>query len=256
MDRLLEPDEPAPVMIVPGHDPASPFLILCDHAGRRVPKRLGDLGLPPAEYERHIAWDVGALGVCDVLAPILGCTIIAQRYSRLVIDCNRFPGHVASIPEISERTTIPGNLALSPAQRLAREVEILHPYHAAITAELDRRQAAGLPTVFLAMHSFTPVYMDVARPWQAGVLHDRDPGFAIALGEAMRVETGLTIGDNEPYQLTDGSDYTVPHHAESRGLPYVELEIRQDLIADPAGQRWWGELLGRLLPGVYERYRR
>jgi predicted N-formylglutamate amidohydrolase len=147
-------------------------------------------------------------------------------------------------------TEIPGNLNLGDAERCQREAEILLPYHQAIESEIDRRQAVGQETVVIALHSFTPVYMGMARPWHAGVLHDRNPGFALALGQALRQATGQMIGDNEPYRLTDASDFTVPHHAEARNLPYVELEIRQDLIDEEAGQRRWAELLRRLLPEV------
>ncbi len=245
-DKLLTGSDPHPVRTTLP-DGASAFLLVCDHAGRHVPARLGDMGVSPADWDRHIAWDIGAAGVCACLAPALDATCIAQVYSRLVIDCNRTPGHPTSIPPVSDGTHIPANAALRQTDAEARAAAIFTPYHDAIAAELDRRAASGRQTVLIAMHSFTPVFGGHARPWQAGVLHNRDPRLSYALARALTAE-GFLVGDNEPYRLSDDSDYTVPVHAERRGLPYVELEIRQDLIAMPDGQAAWAERLARLLP--------
>ncbi len=246
--RLLSAADPDPVRVTRRGEGA-PFLLVCDHAGRRVPAALGSLGVDAADWERHIAWDIGAAGVCDRLAQALRCAGVAQAYSRLVIDCNRRPGHPTSIPPASDATPVPGNVGLDAAAAAARVAEIFTPYHTAIAAELDRRAAAGLKTALVAVHSFTPVMAGVARPWQAGVLHNRDPRLGRALARLLEAE-GFLVGDNEPYQLSDDSDYTVPVHAERRGLAYVELEVRQDLIADAAGQAAWAERLGRLLPAA------
>jgi len=248
---LLSPADPSPVHIL-NPAGAAPFLLVCDHFGRAVPHLLGDLGVPAPEWDRHIAWDIGIAGVCRVLSAALDATCIAQAYSRLVIDCNRRPGHPTSIPPCSDNTVIPGNTGLSPADRAARAAHIFDPYHQAIAAELDRRRAAGIPAILIAMHSFTPTMAGMARPWQAAVLHNRDPALSHALARLLQAD-GLLVGDNEPYQLTDDSDYTVPVHAEARLLPYVELEIRQDLIASPGGQAEWVERLARTLPQAAER---
>ncbi len=246
-DRLLQPGDPPPVMTVNASG-ASPFLIVCDHAGRHLPIALGSLGLPEDELRRHIAWDIGAWGVSRELSLRLDAAVIGQAYSRLVIDCNRAIGHPTSIARRSEATDIAGNLSVSEAERSDRAAAIFTPYHQAITAALDRRQAAGRESVVIAMHSFTPVFHGVARPWHAGVLFNRDPRLALALAALLRKEPGLVIGENEPYQLSDGSDYTIPVHAEQRGLIHVEIEVRQDLIAEPAGQTAWADRLARLLP--------
>lgn len=253
-DTLLFPDEPAAVLV--DHPSGSSDLFLtCDHAGRRMPRRLGQLGLPDAELERHIAYDIGARAVAVRLADALDATLIAQVYSRLVIDCNRDPAVASSIPEISEVTEIPGNRGLTEAARAARRREIFEPYHAAIAAVLDARATAGRPTALVAVHSFTPVYKGEVRPWHAAVLYNRDARLSLLLKRLLEEEGGLVIGDNQPYFVSDLTDYTIPVHAERRGLPYLELEIRQDLIATEAGQREWAERLTRLLPQVWAAFK-
>ncbi len=244
--KLLDANDPAPVCTL-NPAGASSFLIVCDHAGRAIPGRLGDLGVSASDWERHIAWDIGAAGVARRLGAALRAVTIEQVYSRLVIDCNRRPGHPTSITPISDGTAIPANHGLPAAHAAARVTEIFAPYHDRIAAELDRRQQTRQATIVIAVHSFTPVFGGTAREWQAGVLHDRNPDFAIATGALLRAR-GLHVGDNEPYQLSDDSDYTVPVHAEARSLPYVELEIRQDLIEGDAGQEEWAALLADVLP--------
>ena len=172
---------------------------------------------------------------------------MGRVYSGLVIDSNRAPGHPTSIVEQSDGTVVPANTGLSAAQRAQRENTILHPYHARITQELDQRLQARRPTVVVALHSFTPQMKGVARPWHVGLLHNHDDRLARILIDLLRQE-GLCVGDNEPYALTDTSDYTIPKHGEQRGLPHVEIEIRQDLITQPAGQQEWADRLARLLP--------
>jgi predicted N-formylglutamate amidohydrolase len=247
---LLDPDEADPVLIDNG-DGTSVFFLTCDHAGRVIPRRLRRLGLPEAETLRHIAWDIGIGPVGRRLSGLLGAACIRQVYSRLVIDCNRDPGVPSSIPEISETTEIPGNRGLSAVARAARLDGIFKPYHERISVLLDRRAAAGRATALVALHSFTPVFKGTARPWHAAVLFNRDPRLAHALAELLRAEGGLLIGENEPYAVSDATDYTVPVHAERRGLPHVEIEIRQDLIDGAEGQRLWAERLARLLPAAY-----
>jgi predicted N-formylglutamate amidohydrolase len=249
---LLDADEPPPVT-VEQPDGASPFLLACDHAGRLLPRRLGTLGLTPADRERHIAWDIGIAAVSSLVAEARGAVLIRQNYSRLVIDCNRPLTVLESIPHLSETTDIPGNLHIDAAERQARVDGIFVPYHARIAAELDRRERAGRPTVLVSMHSFTPVYAGVARPWHAGVMYQRDPRLAGIMLDLLRAEADLVVGDNEPYAVTDVGDYTIPVHGERRALPHVALEVRQDLIADAAGQRRWADLLVRLLPLAQER---
>jgi predicted N-formylglutamate amidohydrolase len=247
MTALLDADEPDPVMTV-RPDGASAVLIACDHAGRRLPRRLGTLGVAEPDLSRHIAWDIGAWGVSLKLSAALDACAIGQTYSRLAIDCNRQPSVASSIPEISESTPIPGNVGISATDRETRRVAIHKPYHDALEAMLAARRAAGRPTMLLAMHSFTPVYKGVARPWHAGVLFNRDDRIGRIMLDLLRAEPGLVVGENEPYAVSDETDYTVPVHAEPHHLPHLELEVRQDLIADAAGEAKWAALLTRLLP--------
>jgi predicted N-formylglutamate amidohydrolase len=249
---LLAADEPQPVTVT-NQDRSSPFVMVADHAGKYLPRRLQTLGLHEAEYERHIAWDIGAGAVSCLIGEALSAVVIRQNYSRLAIDCNRAPGSETSIVELSELTAVPGNIGLSKAQIDARVREIFQPYHARIASELDRRRQAGRPAVLIAVHSFTPVFKSVARPWHVGVLYNRDPRFANILIDLMRCEQGLVVGDNEPYGVSDASDYTIPVHGEQRALPHVLIEIRQDLIADKVGQHRWAGLFAQLLPQAYQR---
>ncbi len=252
LSRLLAPDEPPPVTFTHAQG-RSPFLLTADHAGNLLPRRLGGLGLELCELARHIAWDIGIAEASRRLADRLGAILILQTYSRLVIDCNRSPSVASSIVGLSELTEVPGNRELDPGERELRIREIFDPYHARIVAELDERLREGRPTVLIAMHSFTPVFKGVQRPWHVGVLYNRDPRYAHLLLDLLRSEGDLTVGDNEPYSISDETDYTIPVHGERRGIPHVEIEIRQDLIADAAGQSAWADRLARLLPAAYDR---
>jgi predicted N-formylglutamate amidohydrolase len=246
LQLLLAVDEPAPFEIFADTTGCS-FLFTADHAGRRIPRQLGDLGLSEAELVRHIAWDIGIAGVTRRLAQHFGAFAILQPYSRLVIDCNRPPEVESSIAVLSEYTTVPGNQGLSELERTRRRCEVFEPYHAAIETELTRRSNSGLPSVLIAMHSFTPSYKGVVRPWHAGVLYNRDSRLALALLTELQNED-LVVGNNEPYFVSDESDYAVPRYGEQRGNLHVEIELRQDLIADEVGQARFAAILARALP--------
>jgi predicted N-formylglutamate amidohydrolase len=250
-DSLLAADEPAPVT-VHNENGASPFLIVADHGGNVIPRALRGLGVSESERQRHIAWDIGIAAVSRLVADALDATLVQQNYSRLVIDSNRPPDAETSMPEISEATPVPGNIGVSEAQKAVRVREIFRPYHDRIETELDRRRQTGRPVALIAMHSFTPVYHGLARPWHAGVLYNRDPRFGRMLMALLEREAGLVVGDNKPYDVNDATDYTIPVHGERRGLHHVAIEIRQDLIASDQGQRIWAALLARLLPRAYQ----
>jgi predicted N-formylglutamate amidohydrolase len=224
----------------------SPFLVTCDHYGRLIPRALGDLGLPGSELTRHIAWDIGIAGVAEALSKHLDAHLIAQRYSRLVIDCNRPPGGPSSIPIISEATTIPGNEGLAHDATAARRRAVFDPYHRRIDDVIDARLRNRVPTVLVSLHSFTPVYAGIARPWHIGTLYHRDTRLPPMLLSLLRAEPDLVVGDNEPYAVSDDTDYTIPVHGEARGLMNSGIEIRQDLIADQAGEKQWADRLARI----------
>lgn len=244
MDGLLAPEDPSPVVVenAGGH---SPILLVADHAGRVVPKRLGDLGVSAADMERHIAWDIGAAGLGRALAARLDAVFIRQVYSRLVIDCNRDPSRADAMPKISDGAVISANMDLSAEARAARTRAIFRPYHDRIAAELDARDDRR--TVIVAIHSFTPVMAGAARPWKFGVLYLDAPPYSKAVLASLRAMLPSSeVGDNEPYAM-DGVDFTIPYHAVARGLDYAEIETRQDLIADEAGQERVADLLAGVL---------
>jgi predicted N-formylglutamate amidohydrolase len=228
--------------------------LTADHAGRVIPAALGDLGVSESERQRHIAWDIGIAGVTEHLSELLDATAVFQTYSRLVIDCNRDPSWASAMPAISEYTPIPGNENLSAEAKNARVAEIFTPYHDRIRTLLDAR--ANRRTVLVAMHSFTPSFKGENRAMQVGMLYNKDPRLARILLDLLRQEPDLTVGDNAPYAITSDSDYGIPTHGERRGLPHIEIEIRQDLIATLAGQQAWAARFagwltqaGRLLQG-------
>ncbi|WP_420145398.1 N-formylglutamate amidohydrolase [Sphingobium sp.] len=235
---LLGPDDPAP-FVIDNAGGRSPFLLIGDHAGAAIPAVLGDLGLTAADRARHIAVDIGTRGLGRELARLLDAPFIHQTYSRLVIDCNRDPGHEDVIAIQSDGTSIMGNGALDDAARQARIAAIHTPYHVAISAMLDARQAAGTETILLSLHSFTPKLNDFIRPWHVGVLHWLGrTDFAIAMVAQLQADKAICVGDNAPYRM-DATDYTAPLHAFPRNLRYAEIEIRQDLISDHDGQAHW-----------------
>lgn len=232
------PADPAPYTWWPGA--RNDLLVICDHARASIPPAYRDLGLPPPALARHIAYDLGALGVARHLASALDAPLIAQRYSRLLIDPNRAPGDPTLILESSDGTEIPGNRALPETERAARLARYHAPYHAAITAWLDRLQAAGVRPLLLSIHSFTPVLGGQRRPWEVGLVWQRDPTLARRAIEVLQ-QRGHRVGDNQPYDGHHAMGYTLERHGRDRGLPYLMFELRQDLLDRAAAQRRWAE---------------
>ena len=252
MSALLDPDEPSPVRVL-RETGGSDFVLTADHAGRAIPRRLGTLGLTDADLDRHIAWDIGIAGVTEHLSTLLDAAAVLQTYSRLVIDCNRDPAWPSAIPAVSEFTGIPGNRDLTEAARRARAAAIFYPYHDRLSALIDARLAAGRTTIPVAMHSFTPVFKGESRAMDVGVLYLRRTELVNLMLELLRAEGDLTVGENEPYALSESSDYSIPVHAGKRALEHVEIEIRQDLIATPTGQASWAGRFARLLTAALSR---
>jgi predicted N-formylglutamate amidohydrolase len=225
---------------------ASPFVIVCDHASNRIPGAFGDLGLPPSERVRHIAWDPGALAVSLRLSDLLDAPVVHATTSRLVVDCNRFTDAPDLIPALSETTEIPGNRRITDAERKERVARYHAPYHADVAQLLEARRSAGRETILVCMHSFTPVFKGFARPWPIGLLPAPDERFTRALFDALhREHPALNIGWNEPYAAATGTSYTVDHHG--RGLDATMIEIRHDEILHPDGVELWAARLARSL---------
>ncbi len=250
--NLLGPHE-APAVSVERPEACSPFLLICDHASKRIPEALGDLGVAAADRDRHVAWDIGALGVARGLSVALDATLVAGGYSRLVIDLNRPPHRADRFPVQSEDVAVPGNVAIDETERTRRTTALFEPYHGTVARLLEARAARGQPTLLVAIHSFTPVYAGVARPWEIALLSNRDRRVADCLMHGLRRDHVLNVGDNIPYRLTDDGDYGVPVHGERRGLPHVLIELRQDTVASASGQRAW---IGRLTPLLREAWSR
>jgi predicted N-formylglutamate amidohydrolase len=248
MGRLLDRHAGDPVILVneSGH---SPVVLVCEHAGRTLPASLSALGLAEGDLTRHIAWDIGAEAVSRRLSATLDAPLVLQRFSRLAYDCNRPPDSADAMPVISETTRIPGNENMSADARLERIEEIYRPFHNAVSRLLDRRAAEGVNSLFVTIHSFTPVYKGVSRKLDLGILHDRDARLADRMLGHFASFKDIVVRRNEPYGPADGVCHTLNLHAGIRGLLNVMIEIRNDLIVNERGQEQWAE---RLAAGLME----
>jgi predicted N-formylglutamate amidohydrolase len=231
--------EASPLNLFNAHG-QSPYVLLCEHAGKILPASLGNLGLSPVDLDRHIAWDIGAAGVAMLLAKLLDAPLAMQRYSRLAYDCNRQPESPDAMPQISETTMIPGNQSLSPAQKLQRTREIYRPFHDGISHLLDQRASQGQRSLVVSIHSFTKTYKGKDRAVELGLLFDRDPSLANLLAKGF---PGVDVRLNEPYGPKDGVMHTLNLHAAARQLRHVMVEIRNDFIGSERGQQEWAQRL-------------
>ena len=246
--QLLGPGDPPPFS-VHNEKGKAPLLLLCDHASKAVPKAMGDLGISEAELARHIGWDIGGLETAIALAEALDAPLVASGYSRLVIDCNRWPGGEGSTPEVSDGTPVPANKGITKADAEARAEACFWPYHREVSRHLDRLTAGGRTVAMLVMHSFTPRMNGFERPWHVGVLWNDDARLPEPLLAELRRDPSLVVGDNEPYSARDAYEYTLNAHARPRKLPYCSLEVRQDLIDTSDTAKAWGR---RLAPAIRE----
>lgn len=228
----------------------SPIVLICDHASNFIPEQFGDLGLGKRELESHIAWDPGALSVARRLAKALDAALVESRLSRLLIDCNRPLDAPDLICPVSETTAVPGNASLSLQDRQARVALSWQPFHEAVEQLVNDRLLQDRETMLVSVHSFTPVYKGVKRPWHIGILHDEDRSMADPLIAALKRLEGIVVGNNEPYSPADRVYFTLERHGRSRGLPCVMIEIRNDEIGDEAGQRKWADRLTGILSGL------
>ncbi len=246
MQHLLGPGDPPPFS-VHNEKGGAPLLLLCDHASKSVPEALGDLGIGEAELSRHIGWDIGGLDAAIELAGLLDAPLVASGYSRLVIDCNRWPGGEGSIPEVSDGTPVPANSSLTQHDVDRRAEACFWPYHREVDRQLDRMTADGGAAALLVVHSFTPEMAGFKRPWHVGVLWNDDARLPESLLAELRRDASLVVGDNEPYSARASYEYTLNAHARPRKLPHCSIEIRQDLIATPEEARAWAR---RLAPAI------
>ena len=234
----------APFEVVEG-DSSRGLVLLADHARKDLPEEYGDLGLPPAAFSRHIAYDIGVEAVTRRLAARLGVPAVLGGFSRLLIDPNRGEDDPTLIMKLSDGAVIPANHPLDASERAARIRNFHRPYHDAVADTIAgvEAESAKAPLV-ISIHSFTPRWKETPRPWQVGILWDSDPRAVRPLIEALAADPDLTVGDNEPYDGALGGD-TMFRHCTSEGLAHALIEIRQDLIADDAGAAEWA---GRLAP--------
>ncbi len=246
---LIGPEDPPPFRVFNPEGPAK-LLLVSDHSGRAFPKHMQQLGLADWVLEQHVAWDIGSGDVARCLAERFDAPLVAASYSRLVIDTNRHPDDPTLCTALSEGIAIPGNIDLTPMERAARRAAFFDPYHDAIEAQLDAIRARGVVPAIVAIHSCTPVFDRVVRPWHVGVLWDKDPRIALPLLEHLDAADGVCVGDNEPYSGRDPHDYTMDHHGEAARIPHVSIELRQDLIDTPEGARHWAGVLGDALADI------
>jgi len=237
--------------VVPG-SASRGLVLLCDHATNLIPPEYGTLGLDPAQLERHIAYDIGAEAVVSRLATMLDAPAILSRFSRLLIDPNRGDDDPTLIMRLSDGAVVPGNRHLDAAERMRRIERFWRPYHAAIAASIDRCLASGSSPAIVSVHSFTESWKGVPRPWHVGVLWEGDRRLALPLLAAFRREGDLIVGENQPYPGSYEGDCCWQHGVK-RGLPWAIIEIRQDLIRDPAGQQRWAERLARIIESLTAR---
>ncbi len=222
-------------------------MIFCDHASREIPAELHDLGLPASELARHIAWDIGAAGVAEALADIFDAPAILSPVSRLVVDCNRQLNAPDLIPERSDGTAIPGNLNLTPEDRALRVERWFEPYHAAVESIFLERERRGIASIALSIHSMTNNMAGNHRPWQISFSSHDDRRLVEPMIEILRRSNDIEVGDNQPYSMDPAVDFSTPFHAVRRNLPYLQVEFRQDEVADAAGQLRWAQRFARAL---------
>ncbi|MFV0298447.1 MAG: N-formylglutamate amidohydrolase [Hyphomicrobiaceae bacterium] len=234
--------------ILPGRSDRG-LLLLCDHASNWLPESYGTLGLDPAQLERHIAYDIGAEALVRGLSQRLAAPAVISHFSRLLIDPNRGNDDPTLIMRLSDGAVVPGNRHLDDGERQRRINRFWQPYHAAVDRVIDRNIASGHPPSILSVHSFTETWKEVPRPWHVGILWQDDPRLALPLLEAFRAEPDLTVGENQPYPGSYEGDCCW-QHAVQRNLPWVVLEVRQDLIGDPQGQRHWADRIARIVENL------
>ncbi|NNF67823.1 MAG: hypothetical protein HKM98_09980 [Gammaproteobacteria bacterium] len=239
---LIGPEDPAPFEIV-NPDGKAPVLLVCDHASRAFPRHMARLGLDRSVLDQHIAWDIGSAGVTRYLSDRFDAPAVLAGYSRLLIDCNRQLYDPTAFVKVSDGVAIPGNLNLSEDEKWLRVQSFYWPYHNAITEQIHLLRKKNITPALVSIHSCTPVFNKIVRPWHIGVLWDQDPRLAVPLIKNLAQNEKVCVGDNEPYSGRHPHDFTIDFHAEPVGLPHAGIEVRQDLIGDAPGIREWAGIL-------------
>jgi predicted N-formylglutamate amidohydrolase len=234
--------------VLPGRSDAG-LIVLCDHARNAFPPEYGTLGVAEDQLKRHIAYDIGAEAIADMVSRQLGVPAILSCYSRLLIDPNRGADDPTLIMRLSDGAIIPGNRYLDDAEREKRTRLYFNPYHHAIDRVIDQCLATGIAPALLSLHSFTESWKGAPRPWHVGILWGRDPRLAQPLLDAFYAEGDLIVGDNEPYIGVLKGD-CLDQHAVARGLAGAIIEYRQDLVRDEAGQTTWAERTVRIVRAI------
>ena len=247
-DSLIGPGDPPPWMGYNEHGQA-PVLLVADHASPFFPAAMNQLGLADWVLERHVAWDIGVDELVRCLADELDAQAILAGFSRLIVDPNRQPDDPGAFPEISDGIAIPGNIDLDEAQKAQRIGSFFKPYHDAITERLEAFEARGITPALIAVHTCTPEFDRIVRPWHIGIMWDKDPRIPVQLIHRLR-DSGVVVGDNKPYSGKHPADFTIDHHGEEAGLPCVSIEIRQDLVRSAEGVAQWARLLGKVLADI------
>jgi predicted N-formylglutamate amidohydrolase len=253
---LIGPGDPPPFISYNDHG-KSPVLLVADHASPFFPTAMNQLGLADWVLERHVAWDIGSDLLAQFLADELDAQAVLAGFSRLIVDPNRKLEDPSAFVEISDGIAIPGNIGLDDEQKALRVQSFFKPYHDQITSSLNRFSENGIVPAMIAVHTCSPVFDRVVRPWHIGIMWDKDPRIPVPLIRRFDRMDGICIGDNEPYSGRHPHDFTIDYHAEPAGLPHVGIEVRQDLVKDAEGARKWAgilaEALGEILsdPGLY-----
>jgi predicted N-formylglutamate amidohydrolase len=246
---LIGPGDPPPYMTYNDHGRA-PVLLVADHASPFFPAAMNQLGLADWVLERHVAWDIGVDELVRALADELDAQAVLAGFSRLIVDPNRQPDDPGAFPEISDGIAIPGNIGLDDAQKALRIASFFKPYHDAISERLEALEARGVVPALIAVHTCTPEFDRIVRPWHVGLMWDKDPRIPLHVWRYFQAGGEVRVGDNEPYSGRHPHDFTIDYHAEPHGLPHIGFEVRQDLVSDHAGARRWAAILAGALRGI------
>lgn len=239
---LIGPGDAPPFTTYNDHGQAR-VLIVADHASPYFPSAMNQLGLADWVLEKHVASDLGSAMLARFLADELDAQAVLAGFSRLIVDPNRKLDDPTAFPEISDGIAIPGNMGMSEQDKALRVQSFFKPYHDTITAKLAGFSELNIVPALISVHTCTPVFDRIVRPWHIGVMWDQDPRLAVPMIEHFNLIEEVCIGDNEPYSGRHPHDFTVDYHAEPDGLPHVGIEVRQDLVGTEEGARKWANIL-------------